>query len=223
MLKKNREVTVAKNGNTTTVRCSEILYQHRWNAVMRLWCHRTTLGIMRTRCCTCVQNVGLFFFFAVCVCVYACVLEQWGVVLQQKRFGQLQDVQAGIQRPAQALQHHNGKHNRGKVALQLHLQSAASRQVRAGQEKKKKLHTKQKVQSNEHIIFIRNVFNFVQAAAAVIVIMCDKSYWCCGWGSDLVFDDQTKDSGQQVAHSDLKTTIISQTIWCDTGQQQEER
>lgn len=30
----------------------------------------------------------------------------------------------------------------------------------------------------------------------------------CGWGSDLVFDDQTKDSGQQVAHSDLKTTII---------------
>lgn len=33
----------------------------------------------------------------------------------------LQDVQLGVQRAAEPLQHHDGKHNRGEVALKLHL------------------------------------------------------------------------------------------------------
>lgn len=46
-----------------------------------------------------------------------------------------------------------------------------------------------------------------------------------GRGSDLVFDNEAKDSGQQVAHSYLKTTstATSQTARRDTKHQQEER
>lgn len=49
------------------------------------------------------------------------LLQEGSAVLEQQRLGDLQDVQVGVQGSAQALQHHDGKDDGGKVALQLHL------------------------------------------------------------------------------------------------------
>lgn len=74
--------------------------------------YRTLYPCMILKVCDC----------ELCMCTCFCVSKNWSTVLEQQGLGQFQDVQVGIQGPAQALEHHDGKHNGRKVTLQLHLE-----------------------------------------------------------------------------------------------------
>lgn len=56
-----------------------------------------------------------------------CVSQQRGTVLEKQGFGQTQDVQVGVEWPAQTLQHHDGNHDGGEIALQLDLMKKRAR------------------------------------------------------------------------------------------------